>query len=231
MLRFFVAPNPRCQTSGILVALLTWQNPIIVAILFSSYDHPLSSSQESEVTSFVRRRVVTRSPMLVASVCIMAVTSDVQEVCVDGHWGGTCGRAPKYESTQVVQKSQNALSSDITAVNESERMLLLCLSADSWSCAMRHQSSGRVQLLMSRESSLIWVNRALYSLAGGHPPSTVTIKVSTSGGAASIRGTVALVSLGSCATKVCSDGLVTRMKFSLVAILPVTHSQDLVAWR
>ncbi len=231
MLRFFVAPNPRCQTSGILVALLTWQNPIIVAILFSSYDHPLSSSQEGEVTSFVRRRVVTRSPMLVASVCIMAVTSDVQEVCVDGHWGGTCGRAPKYESTQVVQKSQNALSSDITAVKESERMLLVCLSADSWSCAMRHQPSGRVQLSMSRESSLIWVNRALYSLAGGHPPSAVTIKVSTSGGAASIRGTVALVSLGSCATKVCSDGLVTRMKFSLVAILPVTHSQDLVAWR
>ncbi len=97
---------------------------------------------------------------------------------------------------KVVQKLRNALSSDITAVKESERMLLVCLSVNSWSCSMQHQSTGRVQLSMSRESSSIWVNRALYSLAGGHPDLVVTIKVSTSGGMASICGTVASVSLG-----------------------------------
>jgi hypothetical protein len=86
---FFVAPSPRCQMSGILVALLTWQKPIILfAILFSSYDHPLSSSREGEVTSFIGQCIVTRSPMLVTSMCMMAVTSDVQEGGVDGHCGG-----------------------------------------------------------------------------------------------------------------------------------------------
>ena len=114
-----------------------------------------------------------------------------------------------------MQKLWNALSSDMTAVKESERMLLVGLLADSCSCAMWHQLSGRVKLSTSRLSSLIWVNEHCIVLQGGTPPPlAVTMKVSTSGGTmASICGTIALVLAGFCTTRVIC---------SLVAMLLVT---------
>ena len=148
----------------------------------------------------------------------MAVTSKVREGGIDGCTGGAWGQVPRCEPTLVVQKLWKNVSSDMMAMKERERMLLVGLSADLCSCAMQHQARGRVQSSMLRKSLVIWDTRVLYNCAGGQPPLALTINIRTSGGMVSICGTVALVSLGSCASRMCCEGLVERVNLSELAM-------------